>query len=77
MKNYTGARLSRTYCRTVDVFLVFGSAINFYWAARPIFCMENLIFDFKNGYSVNYWGVCSPFVPSVPTALYYSTRSHG
>ena len=40
--------------------------------------MENLIFHLIKGYSVNYWGACSLCAPSaVPTALYYSTQSHG
>ena len=44
---------------------------------RPIFCMENLVFHLKKGYSVNYWRTCSLYAHSVPTALYYSTQSHG
>ena len=69
--------VSTTYCRAVDVFSVLGTATNFYWGARPIFCMENLIFHLKKGYSVNYWGACSPCALSVPTALHYSTQGHG
>ena len=54
--------LSTTYCRAVDVFLVLGSATNFYWRAWPIFCLENLIFHLKKGHTVNYLGHV-PFVP--------------
>ena len=69
--------LSTTYCWALDVFLVLGGATNFYWWARPIFCMDNLMLHLKKGYSVNYWEACSPCAPSVPTALYYSTQGHG
>ena len=53
MRNYTGASVRLI---AVDVLLVLGGATNFYWGVRPIFCMENLIFHLKKGYSAIYWG---------------------
>ena len=51
-----------------EQFLLGGTA--YFFHGKPYLSLEK-------GYSVNYWGTCSPCAPSVATALSNSTHCHG
>ena len=53
MKSYAGVSVRLTE-ELKMCFLVLGGATNCYWGHGLFFCMENLIFHLKKGYSVNY-----------------------